>query len=193
MESNEKKENKFLKILKTLGIYLKNVFTDFITSFKYNNMKLAGLLVCVPGIFLGFFLSFHAPVVSQISYKMSDTQYYMNISFDPTGILLFLLMLFGILNIFMGTAMISSKNLGSVVKATITSSLLVICGVAYLVLLFIFVNGVNTGAISVTNQNIVDSNFITSVVSVIISIVCSIVGLILGYIHYDRTYEKVDR
>ena len=190
MENNEKKSK---NILKSLGIYFKNVFSDFITSFKYNNMKLAGLLVCVPGIFLGFFLSFHAPVVKSVSYGISDTEYYMGINFDPTGVLLFLLILFGILNIFMGVAMMNSKNLGSVVKATITSSVVVICGAVYIAFLFIYVNGVNNGAINVTDTNVVDSNFIISIISVAISILTSIVGIILGYINYDRTYEKVDR
>ena len=89
MENKEKEKN----VLKMFGTYLKNVLFDFITSFKYNNMKLAGLLVCVPGVFLGFFLSFHAPVVKSIAFNMTETTYYKGISFDPTGILLFLLIL----------------------------------------------------------------------------------------------------
>lgn len=189
MENKEKEKN----VLKMFGTYLKNVLFDFITSFKYNNMKLAGLLVCVPGVFLGFFLSFHAPVVKSIAFNMTETTYYKGISFDPTGILLFLLILFGILNIFMGVSMMNQKNLGSVVRATITSSIVVICGAVYIALLLIFVQGVNSGAIKITKENIVDSNFIVSVVSVIVSMVCSIVGVVLGYIKYDRTYEKVDR
>lgn len=189
MENNE---NKFIKVLKMLGKYFKNVFSDFITSFKYNNMKLAGLLVCVPGIFLGFFLSFHAPVVKGLTYEIAGG-YYQGISFDPTGILLFMLMLFGILNIFMGVAMINQKNLGSVVKATITSSLVVISGAAYLAFLLIFYNGYNSGAISVETEMFTNGDYVVSFISVVISIVCSIAGIILGYINYDRTYEKVDR
>ncbi len=200
MDNNNLKENenpsggsKIVKILKMFGTYLKNLGTDFITSFKYNNMKLPGLLVCVPGVFLGFFLVFHAPVVKGLTYQTAVTNvYYKDISFDPTAILLFCLVLFGILNIFAGVTMMGKKNLGSVVKATITSSLVVISGICYLIFLFIFVQGVNEGAINVTTSTM-DMNFVMSVVSVIISIVASIAGIVLGFIFYDRTYEKVDR
>lgn len=200
MDNNNLKENenpsggsKFGKVMKTLGRYLKNLGVDFITSFKYNNMKLPGLLVCVPGVFLGFFLTFHAPVVKGLTFKTAVTDvYYKGISFDPTAILLFCLVLFGILNIFAGVTMMGKKNLGSVIKALITTALVVISGIAYLIFLFIFVQGVNEGAIVVATSTM-DLNFIMSVVSVIISIVASVAGIILGFIFYDRTYEKVDR
>ena len=55
-EEVEKKENPFLKVLKIFGQYLKNLGYDFVISFKYNNMKLASILVAIPGVLLGFFL-----------------------------------------------------------------------------------------------------------------------------------------
>ena len=48
-EEVPQKENPFAKIFKTLGQYLKEVFLNFIQSFKYNNMKLAAILAAIPG------------------------------------------------------------------------------------------------------------------------------------------------
>ena len=56
-EEVEKKENVFAKAFKAFGKYLARVWKDFIASFRYNNMKLAGWLIAVPGIFIGFFFS----------------------------------------------------------------------------------------------------------------------------------------
>lgn len=198
MENNNNVEKKstFKKILKVLGTYFKNLGRDIAASFKYNNMKLPGLLVCVPGVFLGFFLVFHAPVVKGLSYQSLTYEggYYLGISFDPTAILLFILVLSGILNIFAGVTMMGKKNLGSVVRACITSSVVVLSGIAYIVFLFLFVSGVNSGYISVASMNnVVNFNFIMSLASVIVSIVTCIVGIVIGFIRYDRTYEKVDR
>ena len=65
-EEVPQKENKFLKALKSFGLFVKNVWLNFIESFKYNNCKLAALLTAVPGVFLGFFLIFHSQVVKVI-------------------------------------------------------------------------------------------------------------------------------
>ncbi|RAZ93470.1 hypothetical protein DK853_40115, partial [Klebsiella oxytoca] len=61
--SLKENENKFLKVLKMIGHYLKDVFLNFKESFKYNNMKLPALLIAIPGLLLGFFLNFHYNVV----------------------------------------------------------------------------------------------------------------------------------
>ena len=66
MENKEQKTNPFLKALKALGHYFKFVFVDFFASFKYNNMKLPAILIALPGILIGFFLSFHIPTVKSI-------------------------------------------------------------------------------------------------------------------------------
>ena len=64
--SLKENENKFLKVLKMIGHYLKDVFLNFKESFKYNNMKLPALLIAIPGLLLGFFLNFHYNVVVQL-------------------------------------------------------------------------------------------------------------------------------
>jgi hypothetical protein len=197
-EEVPQKENVFAKIFKTLGAYFVSVFKDFITSFKYNNMKLAAILVAVPGVFLGFFLHWHAIVVNQVSYNTGQLDANGNailfgMPFDFTGLVLFILMLFGILNIFGAVTMSGKKNLGSVITCTITSSVIVIAGALYLYALFTFISGYNSGDIQMKTAFTVDTNWIISIVSIIISIVTSIAGVVLGFINYDRTYEKVDR
>ena len=67
-EEVEKKQNVFARGFKAFGKYISRVWKDFIASFRYNNMKLAGWLIAVPGIFIGFFLKWHAPVVKELSY-----------------------------------------------------------------------------------------------------------------------------
>ena len=197
-EEVPQKESGFKKVFGTLGAYFKSVFLDFFTSFKYNNMKLAAILVAIPGIFLGFFLRFHAEVVTHISFDTGQVNeagkaILYGVPFDFTGIVLFALMLFGILNIFGAVTMSGKKNLGSVVVCIISSSVIVIGGALYLYGLFTFLGGVNSGKISMNTKVDVDANWIISIISIIISMVTSVAGCVLGLINYDRTYEKVDR
>jgi phosphate/sulfate permease len=193
-EEVPQKESGFKKAMAGLGHYFKTVFLDFIQSFKYNNMKLAAILVALPGIFLGFFLRFHAEVVTHITYELPDKTLY-NMPFDFTGLVLFLLMLFGILNIFGAVTMSGKKNLGSVIVCTISTAVIVISGALYLYALFTFLGGYDNGAgvIKTSTPITVDSNWYLSMASVIIAMVTSVAGCVLGFINYDRTYEKVDR
>ena len=205
------KQNVFVKIFTTFGKYLRNVFFDFINSFKYNNMKLPALLVAAPGIFLGFFLGFHSKVIGPITYNMS---YYTSngergactykIAFDYGGIVLFILMLLGILNIFGAVSMSGKKNLGSVILCTISTVAIVILSALYLYALSVYNEGASTAVkvagekselcyIPLTEKFKPDSNWTWSILSIVVSCVTSVAGCILGFIFYDRTYEKVDR
>jgi len=190
-EEVPQKENPVAKVFKTLGVYLKDTFLDFIQSFKYNDMKLAGILAAIPGFALGFFLTFHASVVNSITLTIGGKTY--GLPFDWSGMMLFFMMLFGILNIFGAVSMSSKKNLGSVIATTITSAGMIIFGALYLVALFVFFGGVSSGAIRVNNFKGMDINWIMSIASVVVSMALAIAGVILGFINYDRTYEKVDR
>lgn len=192
-EETPQKEGSFARIFKTLGAYLKDVFLNFIQSFKYNEMKLPAILAAIPGFALGFFLYFHANVVNVITYKIVGQDATYGLPFDWSGMVLFFMMLFGILNIFGAVSMSGKKNLGSVITTTITTAGIVICGALYLVAIFVFLSGINNGNIRVNGFGGMDTNWIVSIVSTILSMVLSIAGVILGFIRYDRTYEKVDR
>ena len=193
-EEVPQKENPFVKIFKTLGTYFKELFLNFIQSFKYNDMKLAAILAAIPGFALGFFIRFHSVVVNTMTFTIvgSGGKTY-GLPFDWSGIAIFFLMLFGILNIFGAVSMSSKKNLGSVVTTTITSSGIIIFGALYLVAIFVFLGGISTGAIRVNGFSGVDINWIMSIVSVVVSMALAVAGVVLGFINYDRTYEKVDR
>lgn len=200
MNNTEKKKvNPFKYFLKYLG----NVWYDFRTSFKYNNMKLPGLLIAVPGIFLGFFLGWHGEVVGKLAYNAKGTiddagnliagESYLK-PFDFSGIVLFLMILFGILNIFTAVSVSSKKNLGSVILATITTSLIFICGILYIFAVFFYLDLVGKGLVKPSADTIIqDVDLIMSLASVIVSMLTSVAGVVIGFIRYDRTYEKVDR
>lgn len=185
-------------VFKTLKTYLGNLWYDFRISFKYNNMKLASWLVALPGIFLGFFLGFHANVCNNMSftYTVQEGELLLQESylkpFDFSGLVLFLMILFGILNIFTSLTMSSKKSRGSVILATITSAIVVISGALYLYAIFFYKGLYDAGTIK-TNIEFYTQDLYISIVSIIVSIVVSILGVVLGYINFDRTYEKVDR
>ena len=205
-EEVPQKKNPFAKVFGMFGKYIRGVLYDFFTSFKFNNMKLPGWLIALPGVLIGFFLMFHAPVIKSFAWNADEfvpgegiveVSY---LDFDYSGIVVFLLMLFGILNIFTAASVMKKKNLGSVIVATITTLVIVVCGVLYLYLIFYYQSLVNSGTITVldNNHNPVtelnfDTKYIMSILSIVISMVSSVVGVILGFIFYDRTYEKVDR
>lgn len=315
-EETPKKDNPILKVLKMFVQYLKNLAYDFVQGFKYNNMKLPGILVAIPGLLIGFFIGFHAPVVNELGYeyftddkigtfeivkdttsaaahtfnfeysiedktievsmkktaelsnvtdgaykvyagkytissisgdyaeddfetfyidffssatanfvyklkdKSADTTVVLTtaiadveantstvdfsvrvsksiIPFDYSAICFFLLMLFGILNVFTAFSMMNKKNLGSVIAATITTAGIVICGVLYISAIFIYFNSlsINGGPIvrQDTNPWVWDLNKIMALISISVSMLTSVAGIVMGYIFFDRTYEKVDR
>lgn len=186
LQNNNSNSNVFVRIFKTFIQFIRNVFYDFFTSFKYNHMKLPGILVALPGIFIGFLLSSHVETIDIMLLNKDGTNY--------AGIFIFILMLFGILNIFTAASLMGKKNLGSVVTATVSTLVIVVAGGAYIWNFFYSLNLLKSGDISLASgaKDISLDNYI-SLVFVIISIVSSVVGVILGYIFYDRTYEKVTR
>lgn len=196
MENNKKEHNGFVKAMLLLGTYISNIWFDFIQSFKYNNMKLPGWLIAMPGIFIGFFLKFHAPVVKGLSYVQTDIvdgsiveiNY---LGFDFTGIVLFVLMLFGILNIFTAAGVMGKKNLGSVVTATITTAIICVCGALYIYAIFFYKALIDARII--VADFVWNTDYILSLSSIIFSMVTSVAGCVLGYIFYDRNYEKDER
>ncbi len=191
-EEVPQKENVFKKMFKSLGKYFKEVWLNFLEGFKYNNMKLPAILVAIPGVFIGFFLGVHAEVIKFINFTINETENYV-FSFDFSAMCLFILMLAAILNIFSALALSGKKNLGSVIKCVIGSSIILVAGIMYLVCVFVFMNGVNSGAIPMNTQLDFGATWWVSIASIIVSMLTSIAGVVLGFIRYDRTYEKVDR
>ena len=141
-EDVPKKENPAAKAFKSFGHYLKYVFVDFFNSFKYNNMKLAGLLIIIPGAIFGFFLHFHALTIRDVNLSATD-QKNLNGLFDYSGLALFALMLVCILTIFAGFTLMNKKNKGSVIIVMITTIIIIGFGAAYIYLLMLYFNSGN--------------------------------------------------
>ena len=192
-EAPVEKVNPFKALLQ----YIKNIFVDFFQSFKYNDMKLAGILICVPGIFLGFFISFHQEIIKLIDLDKRVQGEIVSSMPDLTAICFFALILLGTLNLFTGFQAMKKKNLGSVVTATVLTVLITGITAFYLYEIiyawwlqangFVNVVGGSSNAIRVTSID-----FIMTMLSCGISVVSSIAGVILGFINYDRTYRKKD-
>lgn len=134
---------------KSAGQILINAFKgmgyDFVQSFKYNNMKLAGLLILIPGAIFGFFLVFHTGVVNSIISKstLNEDGTFVSYLSDYSGFMLFMMMLFGILNIFTGFSVMNKRNLGSVIIASVTSVVMIVAGILYFVVIIKFFKGTN--------------------------------------------------
>lgn len=193
----------------SIGRLFKNLFLDIKTSFVYNKMKLAALLVGVPGVLLGFFISPHRAVIDSAAFFSNEEAYKILADIkgpfngpviytanDMTAICFFLLMLLGILNLFTAVGLSGKKNLGSVVTATVSTVLMFGTVALYLFYLFMSVTYVNTGYIMPSGAhagvNVGSMDFILVMISCVGSVVCSIIGCILGFINYDRTYKKSD-
>jgi hypothetical protein len=133
--------------------------------------------------------------------------------FDATGIAIFLLMLFGILNVFNALSMSGKKNLGSVVIATVFTGIMIVLSAYYIYAAIVYNKFTSDGyyvAQAVNNEGYTDiideiivkknanlseftNNYLISIISIIVCDVLSVAGVVLGFINYDRTYEKVDR
>lgn len=210
-EEVPKKENKVGKAFKNFGTYLKLIFKTQVESFKYNKMKLPGLMLAIGGIIIGLFLSAHAATIKQLTYTVStfddsvktaegftviskSTGLLPGMPYDYTGIVIFLLMLLGILNIFIALNVSNKQNLGSVVSATIISLVMVGLSIAYIYAVMYFKSSVDNGSIVLDMEAGYKTNFLanymTSIVVLIIADVLSLVACVLGFIHYNRAYEK---
>lgn len=161
--------------------YLYGVWYNFIDSFRYNPCKLAGILVALPGLFIGFFLGFH----SNITFLVKEGQT------DYSGLLMFILVLMGCINIANGVTLSSKRNLGSVIVSSLCSLIITICGVLWIYLIFYSYHLVNSGQITLESEYSMGFNTIMSLLSVALSIVCSIAGCILGYFKRNKDYKKV--
>jgi hypothetical protein len=183
-------------IFKSFWRSIKNAIFDFFQSFKYNEMKLSGILICVPGIFLGFFISFHQAIIKLINLEARVDGELISSMPDLTAICFFALILLGTLNLFTGFQAMNKKNLGSVVTATILTVLLTAVAGFYIYEIvyswWLQVNGFVSVKGDTTSINPASLDFIMTMLSCGVSVVSSIAGVVLGYINYDRTYRKKD-
>ena len=178
MENNEKKLNPVAK-------FFKDWWIGTVDSFKYNPCKLAGILVALPGVFIGFFLGFHSGVTFFVNQNAGES--------DFSGLLMFVLVLMGCINIFNGVTLMGKRNLGSVITSALCSLIIVVCGVFWIERIFYSKMLIDTGIINQASGEgfKFTTNHIMSIISVILAMLCSTVGCILGYINRNKDYKKV--
>ncbi|MDE7106319.1 MAG: hypothetical protein K2O22_04050 [Anaeroplasmataceae bacterium] len=173
--------DEYSKEKQTFKSYLYGIWYNFISSFKYNPCKLPGILIALPGLFIGFFLGFH----SQVTFLTDGYP-------DLSGVLMFILVLMGCINIANGVTVSSKKNLGSIVTASICSAIILICGVLWVVFIFLSKALSDSGKITMeSGEYIMTIEVWMSIISTILAIICSVIGCVLGFIKRDRDYKKV--
>ena len=214
-EEVPKKEGKVGKAFKNFGKYLKTVGKSIVESFKYNKMKLPAFMLGIGGIIIGLFLTVHAATIKQLTFTYSYvveesgelvkyTAMLPGMPYDYTGIVIFILMLLGILNIFIALSFNSKQNKGSVVSATIITLVMIGLTAAYVYAVMYFKQYHDTGITVEGELYQLDiagggyeanflANYMSSIVVLIIADVLSAVACVLGFIHYDRASEKGDR
>ena len=209
-EEVPKKESKIAKAFKTFGHYVKMVIITTLESYKYNKMKLPGVLLGIGGIIIGLFLNYHAQTIKQLTYTVSEvstieqldgtirmikyTGLVDGMPYDYTGTVIFVLMLLGILNIFIALNITNKQNLGSVVSATVITILMIALTGAYIYAILFFKQSVDADIIKLDKLAGYHTNFeasyMVSMVVLVVACVLSVIACILGFIHYNRAYEK---
>lgn len=205
-----KKEGKAGKAFKNFGKYIKAVFKSIIESFQYNKMKLPAILLAIGGVMIGLFLGTHAQVVKQLTYSYATVEntadglqkvtHLFGIPYDYTGIVIFVLMLLGILNIFMALNFANKQNLGSVVSALVVTIVMAGLTFAYFYAINVFKGAVTAGKVPGTDIpfEVADldvakftAQSMKSLIIIFIADGLSLIACILGFIHHNPAYEKV--
>lgn len=160
------------KILKPFGQYLKNVGYDLKRDISENVNIIWFLLIALPGIFIGLFLSQHINAAKALTEEYSWS-----------GFEIFIMELAGCLNIVWGFNVMKKKNLKSVIFALVTTAIIDICGILWVVNFF-------SCETVFTSENLFISDAILSIVCILISVVAPTIGSIAAIFTRDKKYNK---
>ena len=162
----EQKKNPFLETISSI-VY------NFKDSFKYNPCKFAGILIALPGFFMGFFLGIHSKIVF--------------INNDFAGLYMFIMVLLGCINVFNGVAVMGKRNLASIVISLLCSIVITVVGILWIVAIFTSWKA----DVVLSKPYTLESEHFISMGCVILSILCSFVGCVWAFIKRDKNYKKV--
>ena len=165
-ENNSEKKNAFKETI-ALIVY------NFKDSFKYNPCKFAGILIALPGFFMGFFLGIHSKILF--------------INNDFAGLYMFIMVLFGCINVFNGVAVMGKRNLASIMISSLCSIVITIVGILWIVAIFTSWKA----DVVLSKPYTLNSEHYISIGCVVLSILCSIIGCIWAFIKRDKNYKKV--
>lgn len=152
---------------------IESMIYNFKDSFKYNPCKFAGILIALPGFFMGFFLGVHSKILF--------------LNNDFAGLYMFIMVLMGCINVFNGVAVMGKRNLSSILISFICSLVITVVGILWIVAIF---TSWKADVILETPYTLNSEHFI-SMGCVVISILCSLVGCIWAFIKRDKNYKKV--
>ena len=160
--------------------FISNWWKGFKDSFIYNPCKLPGILVALPGVFIGFFLGIHSKIIFHTLENQADL----------SGLMMFILVLMGCINIFNGVTLMSKRNLGTVITSALCSIVIAIVGVIWIYNIFYSKMLVDTGKITQASGEGYPLTALhwESIISVALAIICSLSGCVLGY--FKRNKEK---
>jgi len=114
---------------------IQNWWLGVVDSFRYNPCKLPGILILLPGVFIGFFLGIHC----KVQFFVMEGEY------NFSGLFMFVLVLMGCVNIFNGVTLMSKRNLGTVVTSLICSLVIAVVGILWIQRIFYSQYLVNSG------------------------------------------------
>lgn len=157
--------------MKKIGRYLVQVLKDFVQGFIDNPSKFAVVLIALPGLLIGFFLTNHYNAIIKLDEK-----------FSASGFQLFALVVLGCINIFNAVSYKGKRNTQSACIAAGTSLLLTILSVLYIR------NYFNHAALF--PEYSMDSNTWFSIWTVGISAFLADLGSVLSFIFRNRNYKK---
>ncbi len=162
---------------------IQNWWLGVVDSFRYNPCKLPGILILLPGVFIGFFLGIHC----KVQFFVMEGEY------NFSGLFMFVLVLMGCVNIFNGVTLMSKRNLGTVVTSLICSLVIAVVGILWIQRIFYSQYLVNSEIVKPSSGEgyTLGVTELASIGSVALSILCSIGGSILGYFKRNKDYKKV--
>lgn len=161
-----------IHILKPLWKYLKGIAFDLRRDISENPNIIWFILVALPGIFIGLFLTQHINASKALTAEYSQA-----------GIEIFIMELAGCLNIVWGFSIMKKRNLKSSIYATITTAIIVVCGVLWISNFYL------SGRVWI-NDNKFRGDAVVSMICVIISMVSPVIGTVCSFFTRNKNYKK---
>lgn len=205
MENNKSNKTAGYRIrtfFAAVGAWISLSFKNFIDSFKYNPSKLAGWLIAIPGILLGFCLVYHFAASGLfVSYNVNlvaiiKEQHKIDIPVQDlhSNFQLFALIVLGAIALFSAAGVIGKRNLGSSIQSALCSIGIVIFGIFWIMNFYRTDYILNIAKYTETASgevyNMFSKNNIISQICVYLSMISVVAGTILSFIMRDRTYKK---
>lgn len=173
---NETKPNGFVLWLKKVGKmfvnYLVGIGKNIARSISDNPSIIWALLLAVPGVFIGLFLTNHI----RASYSLTE-------DYNYSGIMLFIMELAGCINIATAFSVKGKRNIKSSVYASIGTAIIAASGIYWVYCL-----------LTCDNVWVKDSLYrkdaVISVICISISVVTPIIGAIGSFFTRNKNYVK---